>query len=341
MKNTLIDQILHIIIDDKFDEDVINELISNDKTVNEKRQLKEIIIALRQSNYITLRKVSESHLTGNINNIFVDIIIVPKQNYLDKLIVRPKTKNVTSFKDFIDSFFVFDNSVFSAMFNTQFQNKNKKMAVSSLIKLLVATNIYFLNQENKLTLKNKYIINNSDISVLSAGLNINDVGKSISYQELLSRMLLASDNTAMDILLKVIEPHDMTKLYEECLDIEYGHIELTNILYLKNWSAFQSKEYMKEVQWINGQDYFLSMKEIQKIINYLCNQSWLPWDDLPNNQMIYKGGNAPGVLSAIWMNRNNRKVLAFAFNIPREINLVEELYIYENARKLMEFENLL
>ncbi|HEC2232298.1 TPA: hypothetical protein R1967_002591, partial [Staphylococcus delphini] len=126
---------------------------------------------------------------------------------------------------------------------------------------------------------------------------------------------------------------------------------LTKKIYTEAWCTESNSEQqwrnsaMKKVVWTEGLDYFIDLDYVRYSMNYLLNNSWIPWDDIQNNNVIYKGGSAPGVLSCIWSTRNLGKedFLQFLFVINKRapFSLLEELYIFGCANKLLDFYGVL
>lgn len=75
------------------------------------------------------------------------------------------------------------------------------------------------------------------------------------------------------------------------------------------------------------------------LVNNIIKNDWVPWDELKQTPaIIYKGGSAPGVLSALWSTRHIKDgelSLIFSLNRTYPLTIIEELYIFECANKLL------
>lgn len=220
------------------------------------------------------------------------------------------------------------------------RNTEQKLAVSSLVKLLIAALVYASIDANKLTLNRTVTIKDSDLSVLSAGISKEDIGKNITIQELLSYMLIASDNTTMDILIDELDIKDMQQNMQKIIGY-HTNIQKTKILYSTAWGGNEAKMRNNarfEVVWNQGLDYFLSLEDINNVCQRLKKTAWLPWDELgTKHSIIYKGGNAPGVLAATWSNRrihDKDTFLGYVINSESAIPLVAEIHLNAFAKKL-------
>ena len=174
-----------------------------------------------------------------------------------------------------------------------------------------------------LNLKNSYQINTNDISVLSLGLSDKDVGKFISVEELVDMMINLSDNTAMDILLS------MLKKLGKCEEIKF-----TKDVYGNAWCRDKNDswkwriESLNKVMWDQGYDYFDSLDSILATAESLKLNRFNPW----KTNFIYKGGNAPGVISILLGSQDTGTYFTAVVNKKSPFTIIEELYFYECIR---------
>lgn len=275
-------------------------------------------------------------------------IMLTKLGFLRRIMVIPDETRDDSPKQFCKILENISNNYGFYIINDKYtfsKNKEHKLAVSSVIKFLVAAMIYESINCDKLSLNQIIKIKDSDLSVLSSGISKKDIGKNISIKELLSYMLIASDNTAMDILISKFSITEMKQLMIKIIG-SYSGIPKTKDLYSKAWSG--EEDIMREksrfnVVWNDGLDYFLSLEDISKVCRSLQKSEWLPWDELEGEySVIYKGGNAPGVLASVWSNRSikdNNAFLGYVINSQHPIPLVVEIHLNEFAKRLY-LENL-
>ncbi|TPR12309.1 serine hydrolase [Apilactobacillus timberlakei] len=245
--------------------------------------------------------------------------------------IIPKLSSIYDLKNIFSNLFLEYGILSTGILNYDYKSQSK-FAIASLIKLKVACSIYKMLNDEILKLNDIYIIKKEDLSCLSSGLSIDNVNKKITIKELISRLLLASDNTAMDILLKIICKKNFEKNF----------IVPTKIMYKKSWGVnfFNQNKKMEYVMthsvWNKGLDYFLSLNQISSLLDYLSKQTWLPWDNVNCRKLIYKGGSSTGILSSAWLRNDqfNSKFL-FVINSKRNINILEEIYIYECVNSIL------
>ncbi|WP_224758632.1 hypothetical protein [Streptococcus pneumoniae] len=91
---------------------------------------------------------------------------------------------------------------------------------------------------------------------------------------------------------------------------------------------------MRDVKWLEGLDYFINPKLLNIFIEKLMSYKWTPYTEL--SSIIYKGGNAPGVLSGFWGNKYTGKFVYFILNRDRAFNIIEEMYCYKCVFNFLE-----
>lgn len=338
-KNNLSDESLKSIVESKHGTIEIQKLRN---LIEALRANKIKVFYTKDSNEIKLR-------TGNIDGCLK--IISGSTGKLDKLIIKPYVPEIESIDSLIDSLSLLGGLVDASGIYDGIcidENSGKKpMAVASLVKIIISAALCNEIRKENISLACKYTIQEEDISYLSTGLTLKDIGKEVSVKELLSLMLLASDNSAMDIVIKLIGISKIEKYVANFNQENKYHFspefKLTKKLYGKAWDIkdldhYNPKEYVDSVKWNLGFDYFIPLDLINKISLDLNKFEWLPWDELPTAKVtIYKGGSAPGVLSAMWCTRESEtdSILSFAINRTEPYTILEELYAYECARKIL------
>lgn len=336
----------------KFSDENLKSIVESKHGSIEMHKLRNLIEALR-ANKIKASYTKDSNeiklRTGKIDGCLK--IISGSSGKLDKLIIKPYVSEIRSIDSLIDSLsllggFVDVSGIYDGI-SIDKNNGQKPMAVASLVKIIISAALCNEIRKENISLDYKYTIQEEDISYLSTGLTLKDIGKEVSIKELLSLILLASDNSAMDIVIKLIGISKIDK-YVANFDLENKYrfspeIKLTKILYGEAWGIkdldhYNPKEYVDSVKWNLGFDYFAPLGLINKISLDLNKFEWLPWDELQTEKAtIYKGGSAPGVLSAMWCTRKNEtdRVLSFAINRTEPYTILEELYAYECAREIL------
>lgn len=333
----------------------INKIISKNKSEEDVRQLIQLFYALKLGNIQFVRdsdnkiKMIDNEITGYVE-IYSD-----SDGYLDKFFLIPKTDEITNIE-------IFESAIkkLNANYEIVFIHNNEKqlkaakdlneLAVASMVKIIVAGCVYDEIDGGAIDFETQIEIKRKNISVLSSGLSDKDVGKFISIKDLLRNMLLLSDNSAMDIFIDFLGKNKINKYIKNNTPDKYhenliNNIKLTKTVYGEAWCF--DKEYpekwrsraLTEVAWFKGLDYFIPLSIIGEIMKDILKQEWVPWDDLKTNEeLVYKGGSAPGVLSCVWSSRkcsDNNLQFLFAFNRESIFSLLEELYIFECANKLL------
>ncbi|WP_336805476.1 serine hydrolase [Bacillus subtilis] len=334
----------------------VAKLVSPIKKETEIKALSEIITGLKLGSVRytydgknDVIKISDQQICGEIK------LKTDSEGFLDKMWIIPHTPDVLNVKSLNDAFMKLDAS-FKIIFShngdkESFVNgKQKNFAVSSLVKIAVTNAVYEAANEKVIDLDSKIEIFSEDLSVLTAGLSEKDVGEHYSIKELLSLMLLVSDNSAMDILIKVIGKDRIRNSLiniatENRITLSNPNINFTKEIFGGAWCYDNTPEStwrdraLKNVAWVKDFDYFIPLEMIVVLINKIIQNDWVPWDELKQTPtIIYKGGSAPGVLSALWSTRHieeGKVSLIFSLNRTYPLTIIEELYIFECANKLL------
>lgn len=336
----------------------IKKIISKNKNEEDIRQLIQLFYALKLRKIqfeIDPKKERIKMIDDGITvymEIYADI-----DGYLDKFFLIPKTSEVTNINSFESAIKKLDaNYEIIYIHNNEKQLKRsdnlKNLAVASMVKIILAGCVYNEIDHGKINFENHIEIKKENISVLSSGISEKDIGEFISVKKLLKNMLILSDNSAMDIFIDFIGKEKINKYIrantaEEYHEILISNIKLTKDVYGEAWcfDSDNTREWrdraLTEVAWTKGLDYFIPLEIIGDIMKDILKHEWIPWDDLNNDEeLVYKGGSAPGVLSCIWSSReySRNQNIQFLFAINREFvfSLLEELYIFECANKLLQ-----
>ncbi|HEC2149268.1 TPA: serine hydrolase [Staphylococcus delphini] len=342
----------------------IRKIISKKKSEKDIKNLENLIIALRVGNTKYIWNEERNEILLHEKNISGYIkMYLDEENLLDRFFILPTIPEMMNIKDFeraikqINVEYEIQLARKKDLLKVQSEaNRNTPLAISSMVKIIVAACIYKEISEGNIELSSTIKIKAEDISVLSAGIGKQNIGDLFTVEELLKLLLFVSDNTAMDIFIDYLGEDKIEKF----LNFENSKVEnkgykfnfpLTKKIYTEAWCTESNSEQqwrnsaMKKVVWTEGLDYFIDLDYVRYSMNYLLNNSWIPWDDIQNNNVIYKGGSAPGVLSCIWSTRNLGKedFLQFLFVINKRapFSLLEELYIFGCANKLLDFYGVL
>lgn len=310
------------------------------------------------------------HITAsNDNNIFrlrsnlIDATLITQitdEGELNRLQVKPEVPRIQSLSDFVSALEKLHASVEIAMMseksNKTIVHSDTPLAVASLVKVVVASIIIRQIERGQLKLNQKHIINASDISILSAGLSMKNIGTAVTVKELLLLMLFFSDNSAMDILIK-IGGEGFQEYFQTMMNASLTkstkvspRIKPTKEIYGAAWGSLSVEQTKKirersltEIRWVDGLDYFIPLTIVNKAAYSLIHSNiYKNIFDLRRD--FFKGGSAPGVISALVAPFNEeieKPVISFALNRRSSFSLVEEIYVFDSVRKLFENEEYL
>lgn len=314
-------------------------------------QLLNVITAL-QSEQIEVNQINDNQLYISSGKIYGSVVTkLDENNFIQKVQILPKTPNICSVDELKSAFkFLGVQSDIAIGYNNSIISECKtlkKMAIASLVKVVIAAAVYREIELGRLSLEQEHLIGKNDLSFFSAGLRSDDIGHGLKIKDLLSLMLIASDNTATDILINLVGDERITSFMhwiamKSNIQGESYSIATTKQIYGHAWGVKDPENYdvsstIGNVKWYMGFDYFLPLSLVNVSMVYLLKQKWLPWNDLIVKRPVYKGGSAPGVLSGIWAEKVSGDIKTFSFTSNRhtEFSILEELYLYECARKMM------
>lgn len=193
------------------------------------------------------------------------------------------------------------------------------MAVASLQKVLVAYAVYKCVEDGCFEWSDSVNIDGHQVNDLSLG--ISSAGE-YAIRELLKRAIIASDNTATDALLRKVREFGVGR--NLCAGV------MSNKIVYENSAEVFNNFKNNRVQWTNGIDHFLSIRDISEKWMQIANMSWVPLDEIRSKgreKLIFKGGRAPGVFSGSWALRNGDRNLTFAMNSACPLTILDEIYV--------------
>ena len=225
-------------------------------------------------------------------------------------------------------------------------------AVASLVKIFVQLAVMRAVERGDLHLGHRHALGPDDVSLLSAGLGAQHVGTRITVAELCRLMVLRSDNTATDALIGLVGRRAVVAAMTEC-GVDPG----LN-------APFRTMRESAEASWGSGDavsstrpdarttlppvhraglDYYAPLTAVASAMERLAAMSWSPWPtgaQLPPGApvgVMYKGGNAPGVLSTSWVRRSGHRArsLMFAVNTDEPLGMLEEVYAFTCAESTL------
>ncbi len=326
----------------------VKEFLPEDKYIRYSEQLVKLLNSLR-SEYITILdsqhdntiKLQSSKVKAGLK-LFYD-----EREFLEKVLLQVDSPTIKNFNDLQLGISLFaENFVLGACLmgkTYQYGLSSKPYAVASLIKLVVAVVIFEALKNHQLDYDFLYRVELEDISYLSAGLSIEDVGRTKTVRELLNLLLLASDNSAMDILLKIIRQYNLYPTKESTIDEAIRLVVPTKQWLEEAWcnpeedEATWREKALSQIRWTEGLDYFMTSDLIISCIRRLVTYEWLPYDDL--GTLIYKGGNSAGVLAGVWASRHpdtSGNYVFFAINNSKPIDILEQVYYQQCLQSFIE-----
>jgi beta-lactamase class A len=175
-------------------------------------------------------------------------------------------------------------------------------------------------------------------------------------------MVLQSDNTATDVLISMVGRDAVLDAMAAC-GVPAGlnvPLRTTRELIETAWGdpagspAADQDDVLRDRSLLTpmhqaGLDYVAPLTAVTEAMRRLSRHPWTPWSDqpptgaqrsgpLPRPPLMYKGGSAPGVLSAAWCRRaaSGPRALAFAINSPTPLGALEELYAFTCAERTLQ-----
>ncbi|PTH71955.1 serine hydrolase, partial [Staphylococcus agnetis] len=276
------------------DYEKMKKLVSKEINMKEVKKLETLIQALKvgdnkykwNDNHKSI-SVSNNSIKGNFSMRF------DNEGLLKNFFIIPETPIISDLNTFEESV-----KIVNCEYEIQLEdglnlfkiksNSMKTPAIASMVKIVVAyCTLKDVNLGN-LKLESCFKIKNEDISVLSAGISSQNIGQEFTVQQLLSNMMILSDNTAMDILIKRLGEGKIQKYISEIsenINVVIS-LPLSKKIYSKAWMSenLDNKliryNSMTKVVWTKNLDYFIPLDIIRKCLDYLLIQNWLPWDDL-------------------------------------------------------------
>lgn len=264
-------------------------------------------------------------------------------NKVDIIPVVPEIANVADFAMALDAVDPSQRGIYvveSGHSQALRSGADDRLPVASLVKVIVAAALcYKLLKERCDAGRQLYCLQKKDLSPFSIGFEFSDVGHLYSIADIAIRMLLMSDNTAMDILLRVIGDNWIRSYARDILgESSFENIQATKTTYGRTWNNRVSA--LSDVKWPHGIGYFFSLREIATSAQYFMAHKWVLGayaNERLNSHLFFKGGNEPGVISTVWDCQTNSGdfLLAFALDRVKAFSLLEQIYVHQCAWQLL------
>lgn len=341
--------------DKKFSMEQFDDLCLEHDDIQHRAELCNLLTELR-SDSVEITVSSDLEIEIQSGSITAKLICdFSKAGRLSKMRIVPDTPEVQSLTEFGAAMKPLGVNIeiiaFSDVLAERIMCSDVPIAIASLVKVVVAAAIVQQVSEKSLSLEQQYLLKSDDISVLSAGLSDRNVGSTIKISALLALLLTVSDNSAMDILLKVGGGAIKNYVQTLCLHLglspiqDFPEIQSTKDIYGKAWGIPQNdaeeevvrSRSLSEVRWQEGFDYFIPLEVVAKASNDLVKSSVYE-QIFGHNKVLFKGGSAPGVISALMApveGNDGQRTIAFALNRNRIFSIVEEIFVFDCARQLL------
>ncbi|QHC55087.1 serine hydrolase [Rathayibacter tanaceti] len=230
------------------------------------------------------------------------------------------------------------------------------VAGSSLMKLFLLDAALGAVESGEFSLATECLIRASDISYLSSGLTTAHIGRPVSIRDLCSLMILRSDNSAADILLRILGPERILSTAESHGLSRTINTPLlsTRDYFSRAWGAGMDPaadhadidallraNALEEIRYTDGLDYFMTLESVDSVMRRLSERPWTPW--LTENRsesapiVQFKGGSAPGVLAGSWLlvAPDSVRGLTFCLNGDQPLGAIEEVYAFTCAEAVL------
>ena len=219
-------------------------------------------------------------------------------------------------------------------------------AVASLVKIFVLLAVLEAADAGLLELEHQHIVRAQDITPLSAGLTSRHVGARLTIADLCRLMILRSDNSASDILLRAVGRDAVARVMERCGVAPDANRPLRSMRETIDaaWgpdAAAGADEHLRRAAISRpvhrrGLDFYAPLRAVAEALGRLARAEWTPWSEAAA-PVLYKGGSAPGVLAAAWHAPagEHPASLLFAVNADAPLGALEELYAFSCAEALL------
>lgn len=220
-------------------------------------------------------------------------------------------------------------------------------AVASLIKLVAIGAILDAIADGVIGTDTRVTVEDSDLSFLSVGLSESSIGTQISVVDLCIRAFAYSDNTAFDILLRLLNENAVVRHPSQTgwQPSAAPFIQTMRSSILASWgdndggthAEIEARIRERSVQAVAhtlGKDYYVPLHVIVSIHRRIASSPVLAAlrDLTPYPGFSYKGGSAPGVFAGSWVSAKNPDVaVAFTLNSLRPFGALEEAYSIDQA----------
>lgn len=172
------------------------------------------------------------------------------------------------------------------------------VAGSSLMKLFILDSVLAAVDRGELSLEHECVIRRSDIAYLSSGLTTEHIGLPVTIRDLATLMTVRSDNSAADILTRVIgadriladaaahglpgelnTPFRTTKAYFR----QAWGAAITDGATHAEIDAHLRRVALETIVHSAGFDYFLRLEAVDSVMRSLSRRRWTPWMSVSTN----------------------------------------------------------
>lgn len=207
--------------------------------------------------------------------------------------------------------------------------------LASVSKIFILDAVLDAVRRGRIALDHRHTLGATDLCPLSAGLTERHIGLELSVADLCRLMVLRSDNTAADVLLAEVGSDAVIELIRA--GAPGSSVPTT----------FPSMRELIDRAWgigsastpppMHGTDlspvhdrrvgHFVPLDRLAPAFARIARSEWTPWPPSAGPTVWYKGGAAPGSVSAAWYLPETDGLLAVAANLDRPYGALEDLYV--------------
>lgn len=225
------------------------------------------------------------------------------------------------------------------------EDDDRVVAVSSLVKIFVLLAVVTEQRRGGLSWSDRLAVAEADVHPRSAGLGQQHVGWSVPVADLARLMMLRSDNTATDLLLRSVGEQALVDA-QLAAGVPEGlarPLMATSSTWVHEDQAAPGEDPGQAELPVRHtyQDYHFPLRTLVgavDLIGVAADAVW-PGGDALGGQLRYKGGSAAGVLAGLWHLRRPGAApaaLAMSVNAPRHLGVIEEVHLLTCADQVLQ-----
>lgn len=330
----------------------VEELLSPTQSQSRATALHDVLEGTRRSRP-TVRSVRSESVTTQVaevvseSGVQADLYLTEAADGtgLDgfRVVASPSGTTPASFREEIDRL----GAVGSVYLRDQdhLEDDDRVVAVSSLVKIFVLLALVTEQRRGRLTWSDRLPVQEPDVHPRSAGLGRQHIGQSVPVADLTRLMMLRSDNTATDLLLRSIG--DQALVDAQLAAGVPGGLARPLMATSATWAHEDQAHPVEDPGQVElpvrhaHHDYHYPLRTLVSaadLIGTTADEVW-PGGDALGGQLRYKGGSAAGVLAGLWHLRRPGAVpaaLAMSVNATRHLGVIEEVHLLTCADQVLQ-----